>query len=178
MIRTGVPTPPGLETFGEQGYQFINCNNPMLSPQQVGILCSDPYFDANGEEYGEVYTGRRNVEGAGRSNALGHTNIRMLGGLRGEINDEWNYDFYWMRGQNNQQDSYNNDLSVPRIARALDIIEDPETGEWVCRSGSGDGCVPWNIFTEGAVTQEALDYISTVAVQYGVTGIQVFNLIF
>ena len=122
--------------------------------------------------------GRRNVEGAGRSNALGHTNIRMLGGLRGEINDEWNYDFYWMRGQNNQQDSYNNDLSVPRIARALDIIEDPETGEWVCRSGSGDGCVPWNIFTEGAVTQEALDYISTVAVQYGVTGIQVFNLTF
>ena len=188
FFRTGVPTPPGLEDFGNEGYQFMNCNNPMLSPQQVAILCSDPYIDANGDTYGEVYTGRRNVEGAGRSNALGHTNIRMLGGLRGEINDEWNYDFYWMKGQNNQYDSYNNDLSVPRIARALDVIEDPDTGEWVCRSGGGDGCVPWNIFNNptgeiyddyrDGVTQEALDYISTVAVQYGVTSIQVFNLTF
>ena len=132
---------------------------------------------------------RRNVEGAPRSNELGHTNIRMLGGVRGEINDEWNYDFYYMHGQNNQYDSYNNDLNITRIGNALDVIEDPDTGEWVCRNDAGNGCVPWNIFTNSGtgmvstttahgVTQEAIDYMSTVAVQYGVTSIEVFNLTF
>ena len=130
------------------------------------------------DEYANVFILRRNVEGAPRTNQLGHTNIRMIGGLRGDINDAWSYDFYWLQGPEQLQDSYVNDLSVERIGNALDVIEDPDTGEWVCRSGSDDGCVPWNIFQEGAVTQEAVDYISTVAVQYGTTRTQVVNLTF
>lgn len=152
----------------------VNCDNPLLSQQQYDTICAAGGYGPT--DFAEVYIGRRNVEGAPRSNALGHTNIRMLAGVRGEINDEWKYDFYWMHGQNDSQDSYNNDLSVERIGNALDVIEDPDTGEIVCRSG-GD-CVPWNIFQEGAVTQEAIDYISTVAVMYGNTELEVFNLTF
>ncbi|MEE4274021.1 MAG: TonB-dependent receptor [Thermoanaerobaculales bacterium] len=154
----------------------VNCDNPMLSQQQHDIVCTQGgYAD---DDYANVLILRRNVEGEPRSNQLGHTNIRMIGGLRGEINDEWSYDFYWLRAQNNSQDSYMNDLSPERMGNALDIIEDPDTGEWVCRAGSDDGCVPWNIFQEGAVTPEAVDYISTVAVQYGTSATQVFNLTF
>jgi outer membrane receptor protein involved in Fe transport len=157
-------------------YANINCDNPMLSDQQRDTICG-PGTGYGPTDLADVWIFRRNVEGDPRSNEIGHSNIRMLGGVRGEINDEWNYDFYYMHGQNNQYDSYNNDLNVGRIGNALDVIEDPDTGEWVCRSGDA-GCVPWNIFQEGAVTQEAIDYMSTVAVQYAVTSIDVFNLTF
>ena len=75
------------------------------------------------------------------------------------------------------------------VEQALDVVVDPDTGEWVCRAGSGDGCVPWNIFTNSGtqmvvddyrngVTQEAIDYLSISAVRYSVTSIDVFNLTF
>ena len=168
-------------------YTQINCDNPMLSEQQHDLICVQGGY-AN-DETADMWILRRNVEGTGRSNDLGRANIRMLGGLRGEINEEWNYDFYYLKGQSNAYNSYNNDLNSIRIGNALTIIEDPDTGEWVCASGSDDGCVPWNIFTNSGtgatvddfhngVTQEAIDYISTVAVSYSVTSIDVFNLTF
>ncbi|MCU0302541.1 MAG: TonB-dependent receptor [Thermoanaerobaculales bacterium] len=167
--------------------QQINCDNPMLSPQQHDLLCG-PDSGYGPTDYANTWIFRRNVEGAPRSNALGHTNVRMLAGVRGEIGDNWNYDFYYMNGQNNQYDSYNNDLNITRIGYALDVIEDPDTGEWVCRNDAGNGCVPWNIFINNGnqlvddprqgVTQAAIDYMSTVAVQYGVTSVEVINLTF
>ena len=148
-------------------YNQINCDNPMLSQQQRELLCG-PGHRVRPDRLRRGATSSAATSRAPRGpTQLGHTNIRMLGGLRGEIDDEWNYDFYYMKGQNNSYDSYNNDLNVSRIGNALDVIEDPDTGEWVCRMRPRDGCVPWNIFQEGAVTQEAIDYISTVAVQYG-----------
>ncbi|MEE4272650.1 MAG: TonB-dependent receptor [Thermoanaerobaculales bacterium] len=154
----------------------INCDNPMLSQQQYDLVCAGAgYAD---DEYSEVYIGRRNIEGGARYNALGHTNSRIVAGVRGDISDNWSYDFYYLHGQTDETDSYINDLNNERMANALDVIEDPDTGEWVCRSGGADGCVPWNIFQEGGVTQEAADYITYVGVLYGKTAIDVFNLTF
>jgi len=157
---------------------WLNCDNPMLSPQQHDILCvQGGYAD---DEYAEVYMYRRNVEGAPRSSQIGHTNMREVAGLRGDIADAWDYDLYWLRAESNLQNSFINDFSVERTGHALDVIEDPDTGEWVCRNeqARANGCVPWNIFQEGAVTQEAIDYISTVAVAYGTTKTEVANLTF
>ncbi len=158
-------------------YSHINCDNPMLSEQQFNTICGTG-TGYRPTDLADVFIYRRNVEGAPRSNALGHTNIRMIAGLRGDINDDWSYDLYWLKAENNSQDSYLNDLNVDRIGHALDVVEDPETGEWLCRDeqARANGCVPWNIFREGAVTQEAIDYISTVAVMYGKTSTQVVNL--
>jgi outer membrane receptor protein involved in Fe transport len=172
----------------------INCDNPMLSQQQYELVCvqggyPDP-VPGGDPVYADSWILRRNVEGNPRTNQLGHNNIRMLAGMRGDINDEWSYDFYWLRAMNNSNDSYVNDLSIERIGFALDVIEDPDTGEWVCRDAGAraNGCVPWNIFINNGnqlvddpmdgVVPEAIDYIETVAVQYGNTVTQVFNLTF
>jgi len=156
----------------------INCDNPMLSPQQHDIICAQGgYAD---DEYATLYQFRRNVEGGPRYNSLGHTNSRLVAGLRGEINDSWAYDFYGLSANNNVQNAYLNELNIERMSFALDVIEDPDTGEWVCRDprARGAGCVPWNVFQEGAVTQEAVDYISTRAVGWGKSTTQVVNLTF
>jgi outer membrane receptor protein involved in Fe transport len=142
----------------------VNCDNPMLSAQQHDVLCvQGGYSD---DQYAEVSIGRRNVEGEPRADQLGHTNTRLVAGVRGDIDDAWSYDLYGLRAEGTLRDSYVNDLSVQRMFNALDVIEDPSTGEWVCRNpqARGNGCVPWNIFREGAVTQEAVDYISITTV--------------
>jgi len=156
----------------------VNCDNPMLSPQQHDIICAQGgYAD---DEYATLYQFRRNVEGGPRTNALGHTNSRLVAGLRGEINANWAYDLYGLSAANHVQDSYFNELNVERIGNALDVIENPDTGEWVCRDpqARGNGCVPWNVFQEGAVTQGAIDYLSTTAVSWGKSTTKVLNLTF
>ena len=61
-------------------------------------------------------------------------------------------------------------INIVGLSNALDVIEDPDTGEWVCRNDAENGCVPWNIFTNGGtgqyvddyrdgVNQEAIDYL-------------------
>ncbi len=152
----------------------INCDNPMLSDQQRNILCG-PGTGYEPTDYASSWIFRRNVEGGARTNQLAHDNYRLVAGLRGDINDTWAYDFYFLTAQNHQFESYINDLNVDRIRNALDVVGDPDDpATWECRTG-GD-CVPWNIFQEGAVTQDAIDYISTVAVMYGRTETQVANL--
>jgi outer membrane receptor protein involved in Fe transport len=154
----------------------LNCDNPMLSPQQHDIFCVQGGY-AN-DEYATVYIRRRNVEGGSRTSQLGHTNSRLVAGLRGDINDSWRYDFYGLRAESLLQDSYINDLNTERMGYALDIIEDPNTGEWVCRNeqARADGCVPWNVFRQDSVTPEATEYISTVAVRYSKAESEVLNL--
>lgn len=144
----------------------INCDNPMLSAQQFDLICTQ-------QGYGPTDTAnltilRRNIEGGPRTNIIRHTNYRFVAGLKGNLDDTWSYDVYGMHAANIASESYINDMNVDRIKDALDIITDPETGQAVCRSGN-DGCVPWNIFQQGGVTQEAVDYMTTVAIMNGST---------
>lgn len=138
----------------------INCNNPMLSPDQKAKICVDA--DGNplpDDAMAELYIGRRNVEGGGRIDYLTHQAFRFVGGLKGDLNKTWSYDVYGLSGQTRVPEEYGNDFHSDRIQDALIVDgdrDDPST--WHCRSGNA-GCVPWNIFQAGGVTQEALSYL-------------------
>ena len=153
----------------------------MLSEQQWMTICGPAtgYLgnaDPSSARYAESPSFAGTWKAGPRSNQLGHNDIRMIAGLRGDINDALELRLLLAAGGEHYQESYLNEFDTERMANALDVIEDPDTGEWVCRSGSDDGCVPWNIFQEGAVTQEAIDYISAVGVMYGTVSTEVFNL--
>ncbi len=159
--------------------ESINCDNPLLSPEQVQIICTDNGYALT--DNAALYIGRRNVEGGPRTNNIRHTNYRIVSGLRGELNDTWSYDAHGLYGLSIVNESYINDLNVDRIKNALDVITDPATGDPACRvaiSGNDTACVPWNIFSNGGVTPEAVDYISTVAVAKGWTKTQVASAAF
>lgn len=134
----------------------ISCDNPFLSAQQLGVLGCTPGASV------PWYIGRRNVEGGERSDDLQHTSYRLLSGVRGEINDDWTYDAFANFSRTIRNQVYQNDLSTTRIIRALDVVAGPG-GRPTCQSvvdGSDPNCVPWNIFQEGGVTQEAIDYLT------------------
>lgn len=186
----------------------INCDNPLLSAQQLSILCDnenllvspDPAraFDVVGNtgeapyDFIDPSTGttynrgfaqilRRNVEGGPRRDDLQHTSYRGVLGLKGDLGQAWSYDAYYLYGRTNFADTYTNDFSVTRITRAIDVVESPTTGLPVCRStldGSDPNCVPWDIFALGAVDPAALAYIQIPGLQRGVNSQQVLSAAF
>jgi outer membrane receptor protein involved in Fe transport len=141
--------------------QAINCNNPMMSEQQRDRVCTQ--YGLGPSDFATLVPGRRNIEGGPRTDQLTHTSLRLLGGVRGAISDAWSYDIFGMHAEVSSPQSYINDLHVTRLEESLIVDGDPDDpSTWQCRSGS-PGCVPWNIFQVGGVTQEAVDYISTAA---------------
>ncbi|MCP3938013.1 MAG: TonB-dependent receptor, partial [Actinomycetia bacterium] len=150
----------------------INCDNPFLSDQQRNTICG-PGTGYGPTDFAEVFIGKRNVEGTPRSNALGHDNFRILGGVRGDLGDSWSWDAYVLRAENHSTDVYNNDMSIARLTLALDVITDPATGLPVCRSGGN--CVPYNLFQEGAITQAMTDYLTADLSMSGRVETEVFS---
>ncbi|MGV0034019.1 MAG: TonB-dependent receptor domain-containing protein [Candidatus Azotimanducaceae bacterium WSBS_2022_MAG_OTU7] len=154
----------------------IPCGNPFLSDQQFDQLCGQYGLTTN--DIQDAYLGRRNVEGGPRQQDLRHTSFRGVFGLRGDINDNWSYDVYGMYAEVSMENTYLNDLSITKIKNALDAVEDPDTGDIVCRSvvnGVDPNCVPWNIFETGAVTQDMIDYLVLPLFARGSTDQKVFS---
>jgi outer membrane receptor protein involved in Fe transport len=164
----------GGNTFdpnGAGGYN-INCNNPLLSTQEAGIIGCSP----GGTNSVDVLIGRRNIEGGPRDTYYEHTNFRGVLGLKGDFggDDAWQYDFYGSYYYTSLYDASSNYLSNTRIQNALDVVD--VGGVPTCESvvnGSSPGCVPYNIFQTGGVTQAALNYLNIVGTEYGTTQEQI-----
>jgi outer membrane receptor protein involved in Fe transport len=148
----------------------LECDNAFMSDQQFEAICGQ--YGLTKDDSQVVYLGRRNVEGGNRQQDLSYDSFRGVFGLRGDINDTWRYDGYFMYAKVNMSNTYNNDLSNTSIARALEAVEDPDTGEIVCASaldGSDPACVPWNVFETGAVTPEMTEYLAIPLYARGTT---------
>jgi iron complex outermembrane recepter protein len=147
----------------------INCDNPLLSGQQLATIGCDATKIANGDSV-PLYLGRRNVEGGGRQSRFENTSFRALLGVRGQISENWDYDTSVQYSAVVADQSANNFFHKTRLARSLDVVTDPATGNPVCRSvldGSDTSCVPYNPFSNGGVTPEALNYLQVPGLQQG-----------
>ncbi len=178
--------PSGLFAFGKT---IINCDtNPLLSPLQQSTICNPanvPLNQAlfNAAPYGPtqsgygltgnevlMYTARRSVESGPRVDNYSSNSFRQVLGLKGKLNDAWNYDVVGQVGITQMENIENNFLGTEQIDRALNVVADPATGQPVCVSklqGWDTACVPWNIWTPGGVNQAQLDYLR-VASSYAV----------
>jgi len=148
---------------------FIPCNNPQLTAEEAAAICSPANLAAQTPAGGatptgiNMYIGRRNVEGGGRVGSFRSDNARLVVGIRGDINDAWKYDAYLQRNTVDFSSSNDNYFSNANIAKALDVIPDPITGQAACRSavdGTDPKCVPWNIWIPNGVTKAATNYLS------------------
>lgn len=151
----------------------INCDSPLLSAQQAGLIGCTPADVLAGTRV-PLYIGRRNVEGGGRQDSLNYTSYRGVLGVRGEITPGWNYDIAAQFSRVRLARTYLNDFSVTRLGRALDVVD--VGGTPTCRSvvdGTDPTCVPYDVFTAGGVTQAALDYLQIPLIQTGETTQQI-----
>jgi outer membrane receptor protein involved in Fe transport len=153
----------------------INCNNPLLPENNLADIGCTPAAIANGDSV-SMYIGRRNVEGGGRLDDFSTSSFRLVTGVRGAINEAWGYD---VSAQFSDQTAINLDInffSKERLNRALNVVNDG--GVPTCQSaidGSDTGCVPWNPFEPGGVTQEQLDYLHVKGMQVGKLTQEIYN---
>jgi len=153
----------------------LNCSNPFLSAQQFQAICGD--LGLTTADTADIYIARRNVEGGPRQQDLRHTSFRGVFGVRGELMPNWTYDAYGQYSEVSMENTYNNDLSNTKITRSLNAVRDG-SGNIVCQSvvdGSDANCVPWNIFTTGAVTKAMTDYLVLPLYARGTTVQKVFS---
>lgn len=93
-------------------------------------------------------------------------------GLKGNFAGAWRWNAHVERGRYKFHAAYNDTISMARLYRALDAVQDPATGAIVCRvmltnpSADNNRCVPINPFGEGSASQAALDYVHGVMDQW------------
>jgi outer membrane receptor protein involved in Fe transport len=153
----------------------VPCDNPLLPPGILPTIGCDATAIANGDSV-TMYIGRRNVEGGARQQAFANSTFRMVAGLRGAINDSWDYDLSasYATGTGSQRTLAN--FVKDRVNRALDVVD--VGGVPTCQSvidGSDPDCVPWNPFVPGGITQEQIDYLTATGLQIGRISQEIYN---
>ncbi|MDP9066205.1 MAG: TonB-dependent receptor plug domain-containing protein, partial [Pseudomonadota bacterium] len=152
----------------------VNCNNPLLSPQQQGILCTPAQIAAANAapDVGcsfahsptgpvlspncvNVRIGRRNTEGGSRITDFEHQNYRAVFGSKGNFADAWSYDVYGQYYYTTFFSINQKYLNFQGIDNALQVNGIAAAPTCV----SGPPCVPYNIFSDGGVTPQALNYL-------------------
>jgi len=131
----------------------VNPNSAFFGDDvQAGMIADGLNADGN---YEIPFIGRRMVENGSRQSLDTRDAMRFLVGIDGYINDDWSYDVYYSRSQLNRTNLLNNDVSESRFRQAILVTDDGSA----CQDTSG-GCVPLNIFGEGNISQEAVDFIN------------------
>jgi outer membrane receptor protein involved in Fe transport len=160
-----------VDAFSDSAYAVnrtpisIRLDNAFL-PQQVRNL-----MVANGATTFSM--GRIAVE-AGRTNTTIENTIERYGfGVEGAFGDGWKWDTSVQLSRNDYLREDGNNTNLRRYGLGIDSVIHPATSQAICRSrlnapNSTDpdiaNCVPINIFGEGSVSAEALNYFRGTAV--------------
>ncbi len=164
-----------LDPTGAGNY-YINCSNPLLSSQQQAILCTPAQIAADkttpGSVTAQVSIGRRNIEGGARYTDFEHTNYRAVFGSKGEFSDAWSYDAYGQYFYTAFFDSNQKYLNFQSITNALLVTG---TAYHPTCIGASFGCVPYNIFSTGGVTQQQLNYLYELGTAEGASTLRTLH---
>ncbi len=168
-----------------RGNYIVNCDNPFMTPAGVAapnrpldVYCLAAGLGSTGQATLDI--GRRFTEGGNRQDDFRHQSFRAVLGMKGTLDDiGWDYDVYGQYGQTVQSRTYLNDVSLSRIARALNVVNTGPDGVLgnaddapICTSvlnGSDTSCVPFDVFRSGTLTPQLLSYLVTPGFQIGTT---------
>jgi outer membrane receptor protein involved in Fe transport len=176
-----------LHTFFEAAFganvPSLTCDNGFLNAQALATLsgfgfCSAP-DPVTGLRTGTVYMNRFNVDMGARKEDDVRTTYRIVAGFTGDFKNDWHYEVSFNYGHTKQDNQQHNDLFVQNpdgspgpFALAVDavavlngaVVAPGTPGSTIeCRStltNPGNGCVPLDLFGEGAPSQAALHFVN------------------
>lgn len=178
---------PGF--FG--GGRGVRCDNPFLTAENIGSLQSIGRCAGGATSTEAIPLARFNVDFGGRSDLAERDTYRIVAGIQGDFNDDWNYEVAFNYGRVEIDVQARNDLQIfdtefggaeGPFLKAVDAVRNAQ-GQIVCRvnadtdSANDDpACIPVNLFGQGQNSQAAIDYINTTSLlsskasQYNVVG--------
>ncbi|MFK7956891.1 MAG: TonB-dependent receptor plug domain-containing protein [Lysobacterales bacterium] len=130
----------------------INLDNPILTPQ-FRQIATDQLLPAGPDTvlFGLL---RRLQEVGLREIDRNQDYLRLVAGVRGSINDSWDYDAWITYTDTDEELLQSNGVSASRVQQGL--LVDPLTGQ--CFDPSG-GCVPVNLFGLGNLSAQASEFL-------------------
>jgi outer membrane receptor protein involved in Fe transport len=156
-------------------------DNPYLNPQARQII-SDYYYVTTADVV--PFSMFRNVVELGnREEDATRETYRIVAGVRGTFNEDWDYEFSANYGEFKERTRIKGNLNQQRYLLAIDAVRDPATNNIVCRAtidptarvpfefpldpaaaqarlaGDVAACVPVNLFGEGNISQAAKNYL-------------------
>lgn len=163
--------------------EFFFTDNPFLNPQAAEIIRD--YYGVGPDTDVPFFMIRNVVELTNRQEKARRETYRIVGGIRGKFNDDWNYEVSANYGEFREKTRILGNVNLQRFLLAIDAVRDPATGNIVCRStidpaarialeegvaadfafaqaqlaNDVAACVPINMFGEGNITQTARDYL-------------------
>ncbi|WP_185976855.1 MULTISPECIES: TonB-dependent receptor domain-containing protein [Shewanella] len=121
-------------------------------------ISADSYYNPFGVDVTDV---RRRVTESNREFSQDVTNVQAVAGFSGEFAEvwEWNATYNW--GYRTRTDIDKGQFVAANIANALGASFMDTDGVVKCGEAGAiiEGCTPMNMFGEGNISQEALDYV-------------------
>lgn len=148
----------------------IRRDNPYLDPA-LATLMADKGMP-------QLSLSRFNVDAGQRGEHVVRTTQRFVLGVEGSLDGQWSYDISGNWGQSEVKRWNLNNRINERWQAGLDTAIDPRTGLIVCRTTldpeatnpnnrgqiysafAREGCVPFNVFGDGAVSQQAQEWFN------------------
>ncbi len=92
---------------------------------------------------------------------------QAVAGIKGSLGGSWTFDASYDYGKSRELTLFTGDVIKANRLLAIDAVKAPD-GSIVCRStltNPGNGCVPLDLFGEGAPSQAAINYITGTSVR-------------
>lgn len=166
---------PGIEAYTE--VSFIKNSVPQeLAPtpigQAVNLQIASPFFndqtrglltplDTDGDGYVTTNVGFRFNQSGPRNVDASRTAFRILGGVRGDITSNLQFDAYYMYARTENQQFQQGNISRSRFGNAIETSFNA-AGDLQCANAAARaaGCVPLNIFGAGIADPAAINYVT------------------
>jgi len=153
------------------GANLIQRDNAFLTPDVAQLMDDNdlPFIGVN-KMFNDI--GRRLEENTRET-------TRFVAGIQGEISEDWSMDISLVHGKSEIERINGANVIMANYANAIDAVFD-DSGSIVCRdeAARADGCVAANIMGDGAISQEAIDYVTTTSIGTSEIKQTVFNATF
>ncbi|HCP97007.1 MAG TPA: TonB-dependent receptor, partial [Pseudoalteromonas sp.] len=153
------------------GANLIQRDNAFLTPDVAQLMDDNdlPFIGVN-KMFNDI--GRRLEENTRET-------TRFVAGIQGYISDDWAMDISLVHGKSEIERINGANVIMDNYANAIDAVFD-DNNNIVCRDAAAraDGCVAANIMGDGAISQEAIDYVTTTSIGTSEIKQTVFNATF
>lgn len=155
------PTPAGVSVP-------LFVNSPFFNDQTRALLAQNPVSTTAGATLGNPLYRQTQVnfrfnDLGGRNSDFSREAFRVLGGVRGGITDNINFDAYYQYSRTSNTNLQRGNISASRFRNALTVEFVPgSTTQVRCvdAAARAAGCVPLNVFGTGLADPAALNYLS------------------
>lgn len=150
------------------GTQYVDGQMP-IETLFNGAIVRNPFVpdaiyndasDTNGDGLRDIFIAKRLSSFGPRATEATQDTFRLVGGVRGELASNWNYEVFANYGQTNITQTGTGQINVLNFRSSQQIVPDGEGG-FMCADPNAvaNGCIPVNIFGLDSISPEGVAYL-------------------